>query len=1412
MTEKKDYNWQRYWFPREAHIPLEKGYLSIPPQEYAHHFQDEWKTLDQLKDVPCLILLGEPGIGKSREISRWATSLREQRQDCNETLSIELGGQTESTLHEELFTNQTFQSWRNGTHQLYLFLDGLDEGLLTIQVLTQILSRKFHLLPRERLFLRITCRTADWPRSFEERLKQLWGDKCVQVYHLAPLSRRDVAEATSEQFLDEVAHREIEPLAAKPLTLKFLRNTYHPQTGFPGTLTELYYEGCRVLCDEQSDFRLESRNQGKLNAEQRLMVAARIAAMMIFANRATIFTGKDLGNTLRSDLSLREVWGDREYVHQSPIEVDDTVLNETLNTGLFASSGSERLGWAHKSYAEFLAAFYLTQNKLALIQIKELLTQDDRGERQVVPQLHQTIAWLATMRADVFSEIMEIEPEVLLRSDTTIAEKDTRNKLIGALFQLDEIRLWQFNQVYYNLYHKLAHKDLSDQLRPYLHKNSINLATKVIAIKVAEACSLQDLRTELCNLAFDSTQDKLVREQATCALATIGDDSTKVKLKAFLNLGREQDADDELKGYALKALWPSHLTAEELFNALTYPKNDHFSGGAYHQFIWSAPIGLLQPQDLPIALHWYESLPARHQPALQAHLLFLIADAIMVRSLQHLDISEVLEACAKTIIARTQLFDTVLIDGQRQAPDALPITQGQRLQLLEKVLSLYTGDKAHLIQLLDLKPRLILPQDISWLIEYVLRAETEQQQCNAAHILFFAVNWNDHDQMDMVREACEQNAMLANEFAPALNASELTTEEDLTSDEKEDINTNTTLTITEQIAPLLKQDDDVIKTWNQCWIEAANHTHPSLDATLIDQNVLFPGWDTIAQPTQTQLLALAKQYIRACDPKSQTWIETQQPPLSVWITYKTLQLLIQQEETEFLSTLPIEWWQNLAPVVLVLSRPAQIQFDDELMKMFYAKVADTLIQITLLLIDSVGTNSTDIPVVDKVSRYWDTNLEKAFLNKVQEEALNLNGFSCLLRVLLIHHVEEVVTFAQSLLTPDLSNEEQCERAILAICVLLLHADHLDWSIIRSAMDQSKTFAKRLLQKLAHKAPIPQQLSADGIADLYIQLVKYYPPDQYPLPQETSFWGTVGNIALWRNSLIGSLKDQGTPQACAAIERIIDNVPVTEQFGLKWILREAQQLTRWQTWEPFAPRDILKIVHDSRLRLVQNGNHLLDVVMESLQSLGKALCCQETPAWRDVWDLMQFILCPHCKIEIKRSDYKKGMMCPQPQCQNIIKSAVEVYRPIEENEFSDYIKRHLTSDLKERRIIANREVVVSNEDRTDIYVEAWSNANSREANDKVSIIIEVKGCWNKKWQTAMEEQLVDRYLKKYSCQHGIYLIGWFMCSSWNTKDSRYKATPKKKSMQQVREQLENQARPLSLHGIHVKAVVINAAIP
>lgn len=72
------------------------------------------------------------------------------------------------------------------------------------------------------------------------------------------------------------------------------------------------------------------------------------------------------------------------------------------------------MGWAHQTYAEFLAAWYLKHHDLKFSQILSLIYHPDG---RVIPQLQETTAWLASMRADVFEKVMETDPHVLLQSE-----------------------------------------------------------------------------------------------------------------------------------------------------------------------------------------------------------------------------------------------------------------------------------------------------------------------------------------------------------------------------------------------------------------------------------------------------------------------------------------------------------------------------------------------------------------------------------------------------------------------------------------------------------------------------------------------------------------------------------------------------------------------------------------------------------------------------------------------------------------------------------------------------------------------------------------------------------------------------------------------------------------------------------
>lgn len=80
------------------------------------------------------------------------------------------------------------------------------------------------------------------------------------------------------------------------MTLNFLLNTYCRNGQLPLTRTALYLDGCRLLCEEQNQNRKVSGHVGKLTADRRLAIAARIAAVTVFTNRSAIWTGIDQGN------------------------------------------------------------------------------------------------------------------------------------------------------------------------------------------------------------------------------------------------------------------------------------------------------------------------------------------------------------------------------------------------------------------------------------------------------------------------------------------------------------------------------------------------------------------------------------------------------------------------------------------------------------------------------------------------------------------------------------------------------------------------------------------------------------------------------------------------------------------------------------------------------------------------------------------------------------------------------------------------------------------------------------------------------------------------------------------------------------------------------------------------------------
>jgi len=85
MSDNKScFPWPRYWLPEGSSdygTFIQRGYLTLPPPEYSLYFSTVPSQLTDLTQTPVLILLGEPGYGKSQSLIEECNRLNSEQAD-----------------------------------------------------------------------------------------------------------------------------------------------------------------------------------------------------------------------------------------------------------------------------------------------------------------------------------------------------------------------------------------------------------------------------------------------------------------------------------------------------------------------------------------------------------------------------------------------------------------------------------------------------------------------------------------------------------------------------------------------------------------------------------------------------------------------------------------------------------------------------------------------------------------------------------------------------------------------------------------------------------------------------------------------------------------------------------------------------------------------------------------------------------------------------------------------------------------------------------------------------------------------------------------------------------------------------------------------------------------------------------
>lgn len=1407
---KPPYDWQRFWIARTGMLDLsDGGFLADPTSPLRRSHPATPATLAELAQYRALVLLGEPGIGKSITLEAEAARASANAvADGTTSIHVDLRAySSDALLHQRVFGSPEFIAWTTDNSHLILHLDSLDEALLRIDSIANLLASELPRYPTSRMSVRIACRTAVWPGAIlEPVLKGLWGSDAVGVFELAPLRRKDVAAAATAHgidadiFIRELYAADVVPFAIKPLTLNLLLGLFQRDGQLPRSLVDLYTRGCLKLCEETNSSRRNARRLGALNPAQRLRVVGRLAAATMLANRYAVWTGLESDGVPEEDVALSILARGHEEGDFPAFDVTEDHVREVLDTGLFTSRGGELMGWAHQSFAEFLAARYLVEKKVSPENVLKILLHPAGG---LVPQLGVVAAWIASLSKQIRDVLIASEPLVLLRGDLTGWSGSDLAALTASLLRAFEHQnLRDFIPGIADYYAKLAHPQLASQLRPYIADGAKNIVSRRGAIMMAGSCAVSELQPELLQVALDPMADPELRTRAVSSLQTCGDETVPAQMLVLARSELGADPNDGIRGHALEILWPKHLSASDLFSMLVRPNEGYV--GAYVMFLTHTLPESLSIQDLPVALRWATSFVATAGHMGDFHRRSL-ADSILFRSWENLENPEIVGPLLDYVFACLHQSGELLRGtghrGQEQFRTELNTDAARRHQFLRAAAE--RGIERMQVFYL-VRAGFLRRDDFFWLLGQH-PADTTPDGATLCNMIEMTFDRDDPSHFEAIYEAALQWPLLWQHFRgvfegvplDSADAQMLRKNQEMMKEFEEQRPPPVSPPPAERIANLLTQFE--AGEW-RAWWQLNRELTLTPTSTVYDSDLEYaitgmPGWIAADELTRQRILSAADAYLTVGETSFDEWIRINKLFLNDLAAYRAF-ILLKALESAIYQSIPVATWQKWAPAIAGLPKST----GSERPKLHVEVVADALTEAPAEFVGAIKkimnseradvskadpnaavARGTSFYVLRELEGCWDSEpLKQGLFAELCDTANSQEQFRTILELLLTAGFIPARDHAIALLNQEPPLDQQRMLVIASVLASRCAADA--WSAIWARISRDAAFAHALFLDLAlsyrFDASFFAGLQEQQIAELYVLLQRLFPLADDPRHRsgEAHFVGPHESAAHLRDGLVSQIVSKGTPAAVQAMRWTVAELP--KLTWLPFLLRDAEQMMRIKTWAPLSPSEVFRLTDSHERQLVQTPADLCALLTAALRKYEAELHGEQSPV-RSLWD-------------------RQG--------------GGKMFRPIEEDSLSDHVSLFLRRELVDSGIVANREVEVGRVPgapvgkRTDIRIDAVRRSDSGESYDTITAVIETKGCWNAALFTALKGQLYEEYLVRLRAPVGIYLVGWFDKDKWDAADGRKAATPNA-TIHHVQTQLDAQADAIPA-GFLVRAFVLD----
>ena len=331
-------------------------------------------------------LLGSAGIGKTFEL-RYLKELESRSGIEGRYVRLAEHASSADRLSETLDALGSEVSENSA-----IYLDALDEAMVPVGttglILASWIRRK---LKQTRPFLRVSCRSAIWPRVVQAAITDVYEAEPLAIASLQPLSDSDVLRVASREdvdgrsFSEQVLSSNVAMLSRQPLTLRMLLRLYKRHGGLPTSRRDLYSQAVDLLSHEREE-RRELGTVTEMAPASILEAAERLACFSLLSGCETI--------DLSDDSPLSSLgWMELSALPSSGRPLDERLLRAIGCSGLCEGDGANRFRFIHRQVAEYLAGRRLA--RLLLHQSRALLSSGLGWQAGVAGSLRETAAFAA---------------------------------------------------------------------------------------------------------------------------------------------------------------------------------------------------------------------------------------------------------------------------------------------------------------------------------------------------------------------------------------------------------------------------------------------------------------------------------------------------------------------------------------------------------------------------------------------------------------------------------------------------------------------------------------------------------------------------------------------------------------------------------------------------------------------------------------------------------------------------------------------------------------------------------------------------------------------------------------------------------------------------------------------------------